>query len=542
MAVDALGRPLRDLRISVTDRCNFRCTYCMPKEVFGRDFAFLDRAELLTFEEIARLARSSCATASRRSASPAASRCCAATSSGSWRCSRASSGVQDIALTTNGSLLTREKARALRDAGLNRITISLDSLDDAMFRRDERRRLPGRARARGDRRRRGGRTRRRSRSTCVVKRGVNDEQLVDMARRFRGTGHIVRFIEYMDVGNTNGWRMDDVVPGARDRRAIAAHGRSSRSSRTTSAKSPSAGATPTAPARSASSPRSRSRSAAAARARASPPTASSISASSPAPATTCAPSSAAAPTTKRSPPRSARRWRHPRRPLLGNPLRGDAGDEGGDVAHRRLTEQGCRFTRSRGARSSEPALRVPAPPREHLAPRAEWRLARHSRHERSSRLATDAALSRARRRAASGRTTPDCRSPPSRSMANRRISHSMKRCADLQLRRRRHPVRERIAGVERMERKRVPEQRQRLDVADRSPHHRRARLGRHARGEIGFAVAAIRAEDVRPFASRRRRASPSRSRTGCRSAVRRDDYTASPTSSSRGPMASSSSR
>src|SRR5437762_6672009 len=212
MAVDALGRPLRDLRVSVTDRCNFRCTYCMPKEVFGRDFAFLDRAELLTFEEIARLAqlfvREGVAKFRLTGGEPLLRRDIERLVAMLARIR----GVQDIALTTNGALLTRDKALALRDAGLTRITVSLDSLDDAVFRRmndvdfpvarvldaidaaAEAELFP-------------------IKIDMVVKRGTNDASVVDMARHFRGTGHIVRFIEYMDVGNTNGWRSDDVVPG-----------------------------------------------------------------------------------------------------------------------------------------------------------------------------------------------------------------------------------------------------------------------------------------------------------------------------------------
>src|SRR5437764_938509 len=135
MTVDALGRPLRDLRISVTDRCNFRCTYCMPKEVFGRDFAFLDRAELLTFEEIARLAQLFANEGIQKIRLTGGEPLLRRDLEGLVGMLAATRGVQDIALTTNGSILTREKAIALREAGLNRITISLDSLDDAVFRR-----------------------------------------------------------------------------------------------------------------------------------------------------------------------------------------------------------------------------------------------------------------------------------------------------------------------------------------------------------------------------------------------------------------------
>jgi cyclic pyranopterin phosphate synthase len=208
---DALGRPLRDLRISVTDRCNFRCPYCMPKEVFGRDFAFLRRDELLTFEEIARLARLFVQLGVSKirltGGEPLLRRDLPALVAQL----SAIDGLDDLALTTNGALLTREVARALRDAGLRRITISLDALSDDVFRTMNDVAFPvdrvleaidiaaeeGLAPVKID---------------CVLKRGVNDQELLPLARRFRGTGHIVRFIEYMDVGNTNGWRLEEVVP------------------------------------------------------------------------------------------------------------------------------------------------------------------------------------------------------------------------------------------------------------------------------------------------------------------------------------------
>jgi len=210
MAVDSLGRPIRDLRISVTDRCNFRCTYCMPKEVFGRDFAFLDRAELLTFEEIARLSRLFVYEGVEKirltGGEPLLRRDLERLVAMLARIR----GVQDIALTTNGSLLTRDKAFALHDAGLNRITVSLDSLDDAVFRRMNDVDFPvARVLEAIDAAAEAGLTP--VKIDVVVKRGQNDDSIVAMARRFRGTGHILRFIEYMDVGNTNGWRMEDVV-------------------------------------------------------------------------------------------------------------------------------------------------------------------------------------------------------------------------------------------------------------------------------------------------------------------------------------------
>jgi GTP 3',8-cyclase len=222
MAVDFLGRPLRDLRISVTDRCNFRCTYCMPKEVFGRDFGFLDRTELLTFEEIAHLTQlfvdEGVAKIRLTGGEPLLRRGIERLVAMLARIH----GVQDIALTTNGALLTRRRAFALRDAGLNRITVSLDSLDDAVFRRMNDADFPvARVLAAIDAAAEAGLTP--VKIDVVVKRGENDQSIIEMARHFRGTGHIVRFIEYMDVGNTNGWRMEDVVPAREIAERIAAH-------------------------------------------------------------------------------------------------------------------------------------------------------------------------------------------------------------------------------------------------------------------------------------------------------------------------------
>jgi GTP 3',8-cyclase len=222
MAVDAFGRPLRDLRISVTDRCNFRCTYCMPKEVFGRDFAFLDRAELLSFEEIARLTqlfvREGVQKIRLTGGEPLLRRDIERLVAMLDRIR----GVQDIALTTNGALLTRDKAFALRDAGLKRITVSLDALDDAVFRRMNDVEFPvARVLEAIDAAEEAGLSP--IKIDVVVKRGENDDDIVAIARRFRGTGHIVRFIEYMDVGNTNGWRMADVVPAREIAGRIAAH-------------------------------------------------------------------------------------------------------------------------------------------------------------------------------------------------------------------------------------------------------------------------------------------------------------------------------
>jgi cyclic pyranopterin phosphate synthase len=213
MAIDSLGRPLRDLRISVTDRCNFRCTYCMPKEIFGPDWkGYLPRADLLTFEEIAQVARLFVREGVEKirltGGEPLLRRDIERLVAMLARIK----GVQDLAVTTNGSLLTREKARTLRDAGLTRATVSLDSLDDAIFRRMNDVDFPVRSVLDAiDAATEAGLTP--VKIDMVVQRGVNDHCVVDMIRHFRGSGHIVRFIEYMDVGNTNGWRMEDVVPG-----------------------------------------------------------------------------------------------------------------------------------------------------------------------------------------------------------------------------------------------------------------------------------------------------------------------------------------
>ncbi|MGZ8780802.1 MAG: GTP 3',8-cyclase MoaA [Thermoanaerobaculia bacterium] len=212
MLIDTLGRPPRDLRISVTDRCNFRCPYCMPKEIFGHAFAFLNREELLTFEEIARLARLFVRNGVEKVRLTGGEPLLRRDLEKLVQQLASIEGLSDVALTTNGALLSREKALALKAAGLRRVTISLDALDDATFRAMNDVDFPvakvleaidvaaelGLTPLKID---------------CVVKRGVNEHQIVELARRFRGTGHIVRFIEFMDVGNTNGWRMEDVVSG-----------------------------------------------------------------------------------------------------------------------------------------------------------------------------------------------------------------------------------------------------------------------------------------------------------------------------------------
>ncbi|HTP95302.1 MAG TPA: GTP 3',8-cyclase MoaA [Burkholderiales bacterium] len=208
---DTRGRPLRDLRISITDRCNFRCVYCMPKEVFGKDYQFLDRRELLSFEEIARLARIFSALGVEKirltGGEPLVRR-------NVERLVQMLAGIPglDLTLTTNGSLLT-QKARALKDAGLQRITVSLDSLDDAVFNAMNDVDFPVARVLEGiDAAAAAGLAP--VKINMVVKRGLNDDSIVPMARHFKGSGHILRFIEYMDVGHSNGWRMDDVVPAA----------------------------------------------------------------------------------------------------------------------------------------------------------------------------------------------------------------------------------------------------------------------------------------------------------------------------------------
>ena len=215
---DKMGRGLRDLRISVTDRCNFRCVYCMPRDVFDEDYKFLPQSSLLSFEEIAKLARVFVGLGVEKirltGGEPLVRR----------DLERLVSLLApldvDLTLTTNGSLLAR-KAQALKDAGLKRITVSLDSLNDETFKAMNDADFPvakvlegidaAAAAGLGP-----------VKVNMVVKRGVNDHQVLDMARHFRGSGHIVRFIEFMDVGSTNGWRMDDVIPSREIVRLISA--------------------------------------------------------------------------------------------------------------------------------------------------------------------------------------------------------------------------------------------------------------------------------------------------------------------------------
>ncbi|MDO9242442.1 MAG: GTP 3',8-cyclase MoaA [Rhodocyclaceae bacterium] len=209
--LDTLGRSVRDLRISVTDRCNFRCVYCMPKTVFGRDYPFMPRNDLLSFEEIARIVRVFAARGVKK-----------VRLTGGEPLLR--HGVDkligmlalipdlEITLTTNGSLLS-QKSALLRAAGLKRVTVSLDALDDAIFKRMNDVDFPvakvlegidaAAAAGLGP-----------IKVNMVVKRGANDHEVLALARHFRNSGHILRFIEYMDVGSSNGWKLDEVVPSA----------------------------------------------------------------------------------------------------------------------------------------------------------------------------------------------------------------------------------------------------------------------------------------------------------------------------------------
>ncbi|MEY4121193.1 MAG: hypothetical protein RLZZ457_31 [Pseudomonadota bacterium] len=221
---DSLGRPLHDLRISVTDRCNFRCNYCMPKEVFNKDYAYLPHSDLLSFEEITRLAKVFVDHGVRKirltGGEPLLRKNLEILVDQLAHIATPDGTPLDITLTTNGSLLAR-KAKALKEAGLNRVTVSLDGLDDAVFRamndvdfpvadvlegiaaaKDAGLGLDAQGQLTG------------LKVNMVVKRSTNVEQILPMARHFRGSGITLRFIEYMDVGATNGWCMDEVMPSA----------------------------------------------------------------------------------------------------------------------------------------------------------------------------------------------------------------------------------------------------------------------------------------------------------------------------------------
>ncbi len=207
---DRLGRTLADLRISVTDRCNFRCTYCMPKEIFNREYKFLERGALLSFEEIARLSGIFTSLGARKIRLTGGEPLLRAGLEKLVAMLSNTSGVSDLTLTTNGILLPR-KAQALAEAGLDRVTVSLDSLSDEVFgaMNDVGAKVADvllgieAAAAAGLHP---------IKINMVVKRGVNDHSVLEMAEYFRGTGYILRFIEYMDVGATNGWRLEEVTP------------------------------------------------------------------------------------------------------------------------------------------------------------------------------------------------------------------------------------------------------------------------------------------------------------------------------------------
>jgi GTP 3',8-cyclase len=210
--LDQRARPLRDLRISVTDRCNFRCGYCMPKELFGGDFAFLPRAELLSFEEILRLARLFAERGVTKVRLTGGEPLLRRDLQRLVEMLAGLDGISDIALTTNGSMLPG-KARVLADAGLTRITVSLDALDDEVFGTMNDVGFPVVRVLEGiDAAADAGLIP--VKVNMVVKRGVNDHCLLPMADYFRRRGHILRFIEYMDVGSTNHWTPDEVVPAA----------------------------------------------------------------------------------------------------------------------------------------------------------------------------------------------------------------------------------------------------------------------------------------------------------------------------------------
>ena len=217
---DTMGRALRDLRISVTDRCNFRCRYCMPREVFGADYKFLPHSEILAFEEIVRLARVFVSLGTKKIRLTGGEPLLRRNIAGLVAMLRAAVPEVDLTLTTNGSAL-RTHARALADAGLDRVTVSLDSLDDETFRAMNDADFPV-ARVLDGIEAAAQAGLGPIKVNMVVKRGVNDHEVVDMARHFRGSAHIVRYIEFMDVGSTNGWRMDDVMPSAEIVRRISA--------------------------------------------------------------------------------------------------------------------------------------------------------------------------------------------------------------------------------------------------------------------------------------------------------------------------------
>ena len=217
---DQRGRPLRDLRISVTDRCNFRCPYCMPKEVFGSDFQFMERGELLKFGEIGSIVKAAAQLGVRKVRLTGGEPLLRKELEWLIRGLKAIEGIEDVALTTNASLLAN-KAGVLADGGLDRVTVSLDSLDDETFRAMNDVRFPVARVLEGiDAAIGAGLTP--VKVNMVVKRGVNDHHVVDMANHFRHLPVTLRFIEYMDVGTSNGWRLEDVVPAGEIFQRIAA--------------------------------------------------------------------------------------------------------------------------------------------------------------------------------------------------------------------------------------------------------------------------------------------------------------------------------
>jgi len=218
--LDTLQRPMRDLRVSVTDRCNFRCGYCMPRESFGPDHAFLPRAEILDFDEIERVVRVAVSLGVRKVRLTGGEPLVRRGLEGLVARLATLDGIEDLTLTTNGSLLAA-RAETLAEAGLHRVTVSLDALDDETFGRMNdvgfpvSRVLDGIAAAEaaglGP-----------IKLNAVIRRGINEHAILDLAEHFRGTGVTVRYIEFMDVGHTNGWRLDDVVPAAEVVDAISA--------------------------------------------------------------------------------------------------------------------------------------------------------------------------------------------------------------------------------------------------------------------------------------------------------------------------------
>lgn len=207
--VDKLKRPMRDLRISVTDQCNFRCRYCMPEEIFGRNYAFLPAEKLLTFEEIVRLTRIFTALGVEKVRITGGEPLMRKELPKLIMMIQSVVGVKDIAMTTNGALLA-EAASSLKEAGLHRVTVSLDSLDDRRFGQMNGRGYPASQVLEGIQAAAGAGMK--VKVNMVVQKGINDQDVLPMAKYFREQGHTLRFIEYMDVGNTNGWRLDQVLP------------------------------------------------------------------------------------------------------------------------------------------------------------------------------------------------------------------------------------------------------------------------------------------------------------------------------------------